>query len=162
MILEKKKKKKSKEFQNKLLEAQKQGKINKQLRKANKKRKLAEKRKLKLIGEKKKRKCTKSSQIHDYNGIVLGHKLDKGTKHDSKIFLEHLNEKMFIKDKLNDKLNDKYKKYMLADSDHDSELLKEKLRKLGYVDVIYPNKRNNKIKLILNDNEKVIPCPRTN
>lgn len=100
----------------------------------------------------KKRKCSKSSQIHDSKGIVLGFKLDKGAKHDSKIFLKHLDINLLI----NKELNNKHKKYMLADSGYDSDLVKTKLRNLGYMDIIYPNKRNNKIKLELNDNDKEI------
>ena len=45
---------------------------------------------------------------------------------------------------------------MLTDSGYDSDLVKTKLRNLGYMDIIYPNKRNNKIKLELNDNDKEI------
>ena len=88
----------------------------------------------------KKRKCTKSSQIHDSNGIVIGMKLDLGAKHDSKIFIEHLDEPLFI----SNELNNQYKEYMLADSGYDSLEIKSKLKNLGYKHIIYPNKRNNK------------------
>ena len=100
----------------------------------------------------KKRKCTKSSQIHDSNGIVLGMKLDFGAKHDSKIFLEHLNESLFI----SNELNEQYKLYMLADSGYDTSLIKTKLIGLGYQHIIYPNKRNNHSAINLNEEEKEI------
>jgi hypothetical protein len=50
----------------------------------------------------KKKKCTKVSQIHIKNGPVIGVKIDNGSKHDSVIFMKHLNCELFIPNELND------------------------------------------------------------
>ena len=100
----------------------------------------------------KKRKCTKISQIHIKNGPVIGIKLDNGSRHDSKIFIDHLDEKLFI----SNELNDENKKYMLADSGYDVNELKTKLIEMEYEPIIYPNNRNNKIKRTMNDNDKIV------
>ena len=70
-------KKKSKKFLNRLQEAQKQGKINKQLRKDKKKKLLAEKRKLKLIEEKKKIKREKEKERRKNKMILNNNENDK-------------------------------------------------------------------------------------
>ncbi len=100
----------------------------------------------------KKKKCTKSSEIHDINGVVLGIKIDLGAKHDSKIFHQHLDEPLFIPKEM----NDEFKVFMTADSGYDSDELKKKLIKNNYKPIINPNNRGRKIKISLSDDEKEI------
>lgn len=100
----------------------------------------------------KKKNCTKISQIHIKNGPVIGIKIDNGSKHDSKVFIDHLDKKLFIPNKL----NNENKKYMLADSGYDEKELKIKLIEMNYKPIIYPNNRKSKIKRTMNDDDKII------
>jgi hypothetical protein len=84
--------------------------------------------------------------------MMPDYKYNDGSKHDSAIFMKHLNCELFIPNEL----NDSNKKYMLVDSGYDTNELKIKLEKMNYKPIIYPNNRNRKDKITLSNADKII------
>ena len=104
----------------------------------------------------KKMNCTKVSFITDSNGIPINVGIFSGSKHDSQIFIEQLNNKMLIDETL---LN-KNKKYMLADSGYDTNDIKQILNDLNFTSIIANNKRRKKQRIIFNAKYKRIYSKR--
>lgn len=94
----------------------------------------------------KSKKCTKLSLITDANGIVIDWQTHEGSKHDSKILEEQLN---------NFKLQNNYKGNFMADSGYDTKSLRDKLIELGYKPIIAKNKRNSKTNNDMSINDKL-------
>jgi len=96
----------------------------------------------------KKKKYTKISIITDRYGKPLNVECYSGNKYDSKI-LEDQISKMDKTSPIRNNHKKKAIRHLLADAGYDSNLLKEKIRKLGYIPLIAKNKRNTKKKEII-------------
>jgi transposase len=88
------------------------------------------------------KKITKISMITDKNGTPLDVSIYPGSKHDSAIYLDQLDDKSLV----NRNLEVKHRGILLADKGYDSSKIRNKLTEKGFTPIIPFNKRNTKDK----------------
>jgi transposase len=87
-------------------------------------------------------KITKISMITDLNGTPLDASIYPGSKHDSTIYLDQLDDKSLV----NRNLEVKHRGILLADKGYDSSKIRNKLTKKCFTPTVPFNKRNTKDK----------------